>query len=111
MKVMVFLLPLVMLLAMIPATSISASMPTPMAAIYLYSACKDTDSSDYARGFCDGAIDALYSSIENWCVPEDVTHGEVRTFIKNKLLASIPPVLTQARDFVTTTVNDKWPCP
>ena len=68
-----------MLLASMQANS--APMPSPMSASHLYAACNESDTNEYAKGFCDGAIDALYSSIQDWCVPASVTHGEVKAHV------------------------------
>ncbi len=88
----------------------SAPVATPMSAIHLHSACSDAESSEYARGFCLGAIDALYSSIQDWCVPPDVTHGEVKRHVKDELLRSPPPLGLTAFEFVSRSVHAKWPC-
>lgn len=88
----------------------SAAVATPMSAVHLYSACSDAQSSGYARGFCEGAIDALYSSMQDWCVPSAVTHGEVKRHVKDELLRSTPPSGLSAFEFVSRAVRRKWPC-
>lgn len=97
-------------LVLIPLSSSSTPMPTPMSAIHLFSACKSASSREYAQGFCDGTIDAAYSSIQNWCVPGEVTHKEVSNHIKRKLLKKIPPVSVSANKFIADVINKKWPC-
>jgi hypothetical protein len=88
----------------------SAPLATPMSASHLLAACKESDSNEYARGFCDGAIDALYSSIQDWCVPASVTHGEVSDHIKRQLLNSSHPLSIGAFEFVNRSVQKAWPC-
>lgn len=89
----------------------AAPISTPMSAAHLFAACNESTTNDFARGFCDGAIDALYGSIPDWCVPAKVTHGEVKTHVKRELLKSSPIPAISASDFVNRSVQKKWPCP
>lgn len=84
---------------------------SPMSALHLYTACKEVHTSEYARGFCDGAIDALYGSMEEWCVPQGVTHSEVKEKVMEELLGSVPQTSSDALVFVTIALHRKWPCP
>lgn len=88
----------------------SKPMPTPISVVHLYSACKAAHESEYARGFCDGAIVALYSSITDWCVPQRITHGEVREYISNELLGTKHPPKGSAYNYVNSVVKMNWPC-
>ena len=88
----------------------SAPVSTAMSATHLYSACNESMSNKYAKGFCEGAIDAFASSIQDWCVPAKVTHGEVKAQVKNELLKSIPPASLGALEFVSRAIQKKWPC-
>ena len=81
-----------------------------MSAGHFYFACKEEKNSDYARGFCEGAIDAAYSSIQNWCVPQNITHGEVKDHIRKELLIAMPSLGLSANKFVTDIVTNKWAC-
>jgi len=94
-----------------PLHTFAAPVSTPMSASYLYVACNESTANDYARGFCDGAIDALYGSIQDWCVPASVTHGEIKLHVKTVLLKSSPSPSITASDFVNRSVQKKWPCP
>ena len=88
--------------------SISETMPTPMPAGHLFSACNN--NSKYAQGFCDGAIDALQSGNENWCVPSNVTHGEVKQRVKKALTAPNANLTLSALSFVNNVLKKEWPC-
>ena len=90
--------------------AVSATVATPMSAMHLHSACRDAQTDEYARGFCDGAIDALYGLMENWCVPSDVTHREVKEHVKDELLRSAPAVGLGAFELVSRAVHRRWPC-
>ncbi len=94
----------------ISAPALSAPIATPMSASHLLAACKESDRNKYAKGFCDGAIDVLYSSIQDWCVPASVTHGEVKAHIKHDLLNSSQPLSIGAFEFVSRSVQKAWPC-
>jgi len=84
---------------------------TLMSAAFLYAACEETETNEYARGFCDGAIDALYSSMGEWCVPDAVTHGEVKKQVVSVLLNEVPPASRSAMEVVNNAIQQKWPCP
>ena len=83
---------------------------TPMSGTFLYAACTEAETDEYARGFCDGAIDALYSSMEDWCVPRSVTPGEVKRQVIAELLSERPEVSVSAMDIVENAILHKWPC-
>ena len=100
-----------LLLFLASPLSYAERVETPLSALHLYTACKDAETSEYARGFCEGAIDALYSSIDEWCVPQSVTHGEVKEQIMKELLRRVPRMSKNADEFVKNAVHLKWPCP
>jgi hypothetical protein len=96
---------------LVSSLSYAEKIETPLSAMHLYTACKAAETSGYAGGFCDGAIDALYSSMDEACVPHSVTHGEVREQVMKELLRSVPEFSYDALEFVKTAVYLKWPCP
>jgi len=85
-------------------------VPTPLSTFHLYKACAESNTNEYARGFCDGAIDALYSSIDEWCVPERITHGEVNEQVKHMLREQYQSAPEDALQFVEMAIQQKWPC-
>jgi hypothetical protein len=87
-----------------------AKIDTPMSALHLYSACLDAQWNEYARGFCDGCIDAFYSSTKVWCVPSNVTHGEVKKYVRAVLIKKAPPISLSASDAVANAIQLGWPC-
>ena len=101
---------IILTLLLIPWSSYSSPMPTPLSATWLYYACKESETSDFSRGFCNGAIEASYSAIRDWCVPEHVTRGEVQTQIKIDLLKVEPSFSVTALKFVSNSIENKWPC-
>ena len=107
----VFLITILMIALLTSKQVMSAPVSTPMPATHLYAACNESGVKEYARGFCDGAIDALYSSIQDWCVPANVTHGEVQAHIKSELLETTPSLAISAFEFVNRSVQKAWPCP
>lgn len=84
---------------------------TPMSASFLYAACEEAETNEYARGFCEGAIDALYSSMDEWYVPEAITHGEVKDQVVSVLLKDVPPASRSAMEVVNKAIQQKWPRP
>ena len=88
----------------------SAPVANAMSATHLYSACNESKFNKYAKGFCEGAIDAFASSIQDWCVPTEITNGEVKDHVKNELLNSIPQASLGALEFVSRTIQKKWQC-
>jgi hypothetical protein len=101
----------VVMVLLAPLLAFAAPVSTPMSAGHLFAACNESTTNDFARGFCDGAIDALYGSIQDWCVPASVTHSEVKTHVKKELLKSSLSPSISASDFVNRSVQKKWPCP
>ena len=89
----------------------SAPISTPLSATHLFAACNESGTNEYAKGFCDGAIDALYSSIQDWCVPASVTHRQVKADIKHELLEANHLLSISAFEFVNRSVQKAWPCP
>jgi hypothetical protein len=110
MNMKVFQFTILMTILFAPGIIISAPISSPMTASYLLAACQESETNKYAKGFCDGAIDAFYSSIQDWCVPPSVTHGEVKQHIKSALLSSDLTLSRSALEFVSRTVQKKWPC-
>ena len=88
---------------------VAESMPTPMEVGYLGAACKQSDISENAKGFCDGAIEAAYSSIKQFCVPKHITHGEVKAYVKKVLIESEYRSFS-AVDFIHYKIHERWYC-
>jgi len=89
--------------------SATESQMTPMPVAHLVQACRESDGNAFARGYCDGAIDALYRSTAGWCAPPYVTHGEIREYLRREILShdvSEAPAAT----FVQQAIRSKWPC-
>lgn len=67
----------------------------------------------YAKGYCDGVIDASLNNLERWCVPEDVTWGEVkRLLIRNIKEANLKQPISSLSivKWIDGALNTKWPC-
>jgi len=88
----------------------SVPVSTAMSALHLHSACSESKSNEFAKGFCDGAIDAFASAIQDWCVPAEVTYGEVKSLVKSQLSKSVPSATLGALEFVSRAIQKKWPC-
>ena len=67
----------------------------------------------YAKGYCDGVIYASLNNLERWCVPEDVTWGEVRSLIVKRIKEAIlkqPISSLSIVEWIDGALNTKWPC-
>ena len=51
---------------------------------FLQSTCEPKQTR-YAKGYCEGAIEAYYSLMPNWCAPNDISHGEVKRYVMSKI--------------------------
>jgi len=116
---------LTMLLLLASSLSYADRIQTPTTPMSLYMACKEAETNEYARGFCVGAIEAFYSSIDELCVPDNITHGEIQEQIKKELFRDVPreskelikkeqlrdvPIIFQnALEFVKKAIHKKWP--
>jgi hypothetical protein len=108
MKVILFATLMIILLTSVNV--LSDPISTSLSAMNLFSACSEYDHNEYARGFCDGVIDALYSSIQNCCIPASITHGDVKNHVKDDLLKATAPLKGSAFEFVTNLAQKAWPC-
>ena len=83
---------------------------TPMQTWSLQSAC-EPKALRYAKGFCEGAIEAYYSLMPNWCVPHNTTHGEVQRHVIARI-QELPDGSRRvpAEKFVWEQISKKWPC-
>ena len=67
----------------------------------------------YAKGYCDGVIYASLNNLDRWCVPEDVTWGEVKDLlIMNIKEANLKKPISPLSivKWIDGALNTKWPC-
>ena len=93
---------------LIPFIVKGQTINTPQEASMLNLACVSSSASEYSRGFCDGSIEAIYSMMDGWCVPPEVTHGEVKTIVRNGLM--INANVGAAAPVVIRIIQETWPC-
>ena len=75
--------------------------------------CQERSDSKYAKGYCEGVIYSHLNQLEEWCVPEDVTWGEVTDFLaKGISAANLKSPISQLDIGVWTAnaIQVKWPC-
>lgn len=107
-----------MIVIILSATLLSSTyvlgqrITTPMGLSSVNLASQQSDQSEYARGFCEGSIDDIYSVMEGWCVPNSVTHGQVKALVKSELAKKLSTggPLMRASDGVTQIIQEAWPC-
>ena len=101
------------------STAIASPFPTynqPVSINWWQEACDEgyaAPENKYAKGYCDGVIDASLNNLERWCVPENVTWGEVKnllvTNIKEANLKKPISSLSIVK-WIDGALNTKWPC-
>lgn len=70
-----------------PLSGSAQQSGAPMAAYWLQYVCSQ-DSNDSAAGFCQGAIEAFYSVMEDACVPSEVLPQEIKQSVLEALRAT-----------------------
>lgn len=85
--------------------------PTPIQTWFLQSAC-ELKATRYAKGFCEGVIEAYLSLMPNWCAPKDIADGEVKRYVMTKIQQApqSPSIQIPAEDFVWEIISKKYPC-
>jgi hypothetical protein len=92
-----------------PLSGSAQQSGAPMAAYWLQYVCSQ-DSNDSAAGFCQGAIEAFYSVMEDACVPSEVLPQEIKQSVLEALRATRFSPLEPAADFVWGAIDSQWPC-
>jgi hypothetical protein len=66
----------------------------------------------YAKGYCAGVRVAYMNQLEKWCVPEEVTWGEVNDYLTRAITeANIKPLSRlDIGDWMENAMQVKWPC-
>ena len=82
---------------------------------FLYHACKESREmkTDYSRGYCDGAIQAALTEIDNHCVPGGTTKGKMYNHLIDTIVdLELPPGIFSINipDFLEGSLSIKWPC-
>lgn len=102
---------LLLLAALACSGAVAQSISTPTGVSSVNLACLQRDDSDYARGFCDGVIEAVYSMMDGWCVPNNVTHGQVKALVRAGLPIKMGDApLMDASDAIIELIQEAWPC-
>jgi hypothetical protein len=102
---------LLLLAALACSGAVAQSISTPTGVSSVNLACLQGDDSDYARGFCVGVIEAVYSMMDGWCVPNNVTHGQVQALVRAGLPSKMrSDPLMPASDAIIELIQEAWPC-
>lgn len=118
MKLMLIALSLAVGLLMQPVTFASPFPPynQPVSINWWRASCVQgyaVPENKYAKGYCDGVIYASLNNLERWCVPEDVTWGEVKDLlIRNIKEANLKKPISPLSivKWIDGALNTKWPC-
>lgn len=117
----VFLLLCFTLITNASAHDVVKTIQTPMTVSNLSFACWSEERSLEAKGFCLGAIEMAYSLHGNWCVPIDVTHGQIQRKVKKALTDPNDSILKDkyseddlihmsAYKFIWEVIDANWSC-
>jgi hypothetical protein len=117
----VFLLLCFTLITNASAHDVVKTIQTPMTVGNLSFACWSEERSPEAKGFCKGAIEMAYSLHGSWCVPIDVTHGQIQRKVKKALIdpndsilkgkySEDDLILMPAYKFIWEVIDSSWPC-
>lgn len=77
------------------------------------SAYLDEDSSSYAKGFCNGVMLAYLNQEKRWCVPDEVTWGEVQTYLGSAVAQDEDIHANSTKnieDWISLELQKRWPC-
>ena len=81
---------------------------------WLLAACDETDESSMAKGYCKGYIEGVRNNMQQWCVPENVTIGELDSYVVAALRLLKHDLKDDgfiiASDAIVKVISDRWPC-
>jgi hypothetical protein len=117
----VFLLLCFILIPNASAHDVVKTIQTPMTVSNLSFACWSEGRSPEAKGFCKGAIEMAYSLHGSWCVPIDVTHGQIQRKVKKALIdpndsilkgkySEDDLILMPVYKFIWEVIDANWSC-
>ena len=88
----------------------------PVSISWWQASCKEayiTDAeSGYSKGYCDGVMLAYLNELEQWCVPDDVSWGEIQDYVGTAIAKATIKPLSQINigDWISNALVVKWPC-
>ena len=88
----------------------------PVSISWWHSSCKDAYITNpergYSKGYCDGVMLAYMNELEQWCVPDDVSWGEVQDYVGSAIAEATIKPLSQIDigDWISNALVVKWPC-
>jgi len=107
---------LTLLVSFVPLAASASPFPPfnkPMSINWWQYSCQQRSDNKYAEGYCAGVIYSHLNQLEEWCVPEDVTWGEVTEFLAAGISeATLKKPISQLDVGVWTAnaLKVKWPC-
>ena len=93
-----------------------SSFNKPVSINWWHGSCKDAyitnPARGYSKGYCHGVMLAYMNELDEWCVPGDVSWGEVQDYIgKGIAEATIKPLSRiNIGDWISNALVVKWPC-
>ena len=120
----VFPMRLIAVALLIPVLAVASDDPfdpfqrfnKPVSIGWWKAACKDAYVTNpergYAKGYCHGVMLAYMNELNQWCVPDRISWGEVEDYIAMSLVeASIDPFsIMNIGEWIESAISVKWPC-
>ena len=100
------------------ATSASPFPPygKPVSINWWQASCKqgyEVPENKYAKGYCDGVIYSSLNNLEDWCVPDRVTWGEITDLLVEGIKKTEFKMTTSSLsivEWIDGVLKTKWPC-
>jgi len=98
------------------ATNVGAYPPEMRAdtsVTWVYNACTSKDDkSKMAEGYCSGFIAAISNTVSPWCVPGNLTRGELERSVVDGLKRFIDKQAgsESASEAIEAIIKSNWPC-
>ena len=113
--------PLLAILLLLPLSFAVLSDPfqpfnKPVSIGWWQASCKDAyvtnPARGYAKGYCYGVMLAYMNELDEWCVPDGVSWGEVQDYVAMSVIeANIDSFSTMPiGDWIASAMSVKWPC-
>ena len=88
----------------------------PVSISWWQASCKEAYVTDagrgYSKGYCDGVMLTYMNELEQWCVPDDVSWGEVQDYVGTAIAEATikPSSQIDIGDWISNALVVKWPC-
>ena len=88
----------------------------PVSINWWHGSCKDAyitnPARGYSKGYCHGVMLAYMNELDEWCVPGDVSWGDVQDYVGTAIAEATikPSSQIDIGDWISNALVVKWPC-